>query len=392
MVNTFKSMKIKPASRVNPRQTGANSDFLSYAKCRIDPLSSGPSVGIPDSDANRKIVVDYRCYADLTITAAGGINVLTTPTLPLITSVQFVGSAGNISNNASSIPCIASGSGSQTYNPAIVPPELAALAAAPVFGGTTAAPLEPGSYTNPYAGTQARIVSCATRVFYTGVAMNCSGTMQANSVAWSPSDDPEINAVPVSWLTNASGTAVSQSPGQVFWQDAQFTPQAATYAPDTVVLRTEQGCYAQLKHNSSKYNWRPFRSQPTILTVGNFGSATGTTSHSSLFADSVDTRPGVYFWDADWSPSLISVGGLAAGSTLRIETYFCVEIQVRPNSPYNRLAKECTMGNDLIVQKISQVVRNVPTAIAATASTDPWYIQAAQIIGKIAKSAAIAFL
>jgi len=375
MMNTNQTL----AKSAPPLRANRPSDvFLSYAKCRIDPMNSKDMVGIPDTDSTRKIVVDYRTYADCTVSLAGTIQVATFPILGSgTTAIRVLGTGSVLINNSLGATLLGASSytsGLNDFTPLCIAPEWVAYNQ--IFPSSISANV-PFSTPTPFASSgsgytgaaKARLVSCATKIMYTGQALNCAGTISSSNYPVGCDYTPGFNPEAITSHAPVSSSAVPITANLVISDTINGSSNLSNYNPDTCTLLTAEGCLSMLSHSGSTYAWREVQPQSVVLVQG-----PATATSNAIFRTvgnspgSNYANPGVAFYDFDWTVNVATLTNLVAGTSFRVESYSCFEINLTADSPYYRLAKENTMGNDLIVQRISQAAKQLPTALPANSS------------------------
>lgn len=398
-VNNVFNTKTTPSAKVSPLMKPELGSMLAYAKCRINPLAPGPNeaVGIPDGDSTRKIVVDYRTYADINCTGVTSLSILTTPTLGFNTSIKTASAGVTMTNSLGSSAALDTYGGTNildNYTPLTISPEWATYmttsAGWPTAGkpALMATPFSGGSGVNGTVGaTRMRLVSCVTRIMYTGAVMNCSGTLSATSTPLGCAHTFVNNPQAINYYTY-NGTLNTIPANDTISDVISGTVPSGTYYPDTVTTKMEEGITIALKHSGGKYIWRPIAVAPSVLTLDTLGN----TSYPQSLIATCDyggtqyTNIGFASYDFDWEANVITITGLQANTSIRVENYVCFEIALGVDSPFYRLAKELSVGNQVIVDKIAEVAKNVPTAVKASEDFNPWYVQAARIVGLMVKT------
>lgn len=368
-----------------------------YMRCRLDPFSFGSSMGIPDGSATRKIVIDYRHFQDINITANCNVFILAMPTLPCsgfikcdtVTAANFTdqtgykvlipasGTTGNNSMNAD-------------WFPMMVPPEWWVQASSPVFSGTTNQPLQSA---NPYGATRARIVTFATKIYYTGPANQCAGTLTANDVQITAEDGSiTLNPQTVSMyeLDNSfvGGSTTKIPAGTINTLPITTNIATTNFSQSAVVSRPESGGLLLAKHTTKDYKWKPVFESPLCLQNNN-ATLTNFTATSFTAASTTTAHGGAlgcpYFLDFDWLPTLITISGCTTGMTYRVEQSMCVEFDLQIGSAFERLAMQAP---DLIGQVAAafKAAQTIPTMLPSNTSMEPWYIQAVRIARTIGKT------
>jgi hypothetical protein len=359
-------------AKINPKQMDnsssrriANNTFLSYAKCRLDPTMSGEALGIPDSDATRKIVVDYRTYADVTLpsTSNAPFLILTIPSMGngcvgtrclnnyTVSNASF---QGTVSGNSTGTGQISG------FFPTCPSPEWFAWQSTNPALSQKATPY---SADNSTGISKARMVSCATKIYYTGTAMNCAGTLVTSETTIGCTNTPVANTSTYNATSITDGTVTTVAVNNSIVDEINGSLAVSTYLPDSVPTKMEVGVRSDLQHCNGPYQWRSVQATSTVLLSTYSGSPSSFWSYSGPIG--YGHNWGHAWYDFDWTSSLTTVTNFTPSTTIRIENYVCFEIALEMSSPFYRLAKETQMGDDAIVAKIASVARMVPSALPA---------------------------
>jgi len=372
------------ANPQNNIMTSSNLNKHAYINCRLDPFSSSGSLGIPDNNPIRKIVIDFRTFSNINILKPGAFSVLTTPTLPY--PVYIKSSIANMldftfSTAAGSVVATLDGSPNLNTNwsPLIVIPELLA------FSNTNPVYLNPGAILNvpnPYGSVRARIVTVATRIYYTGQANVCSGTLSSSTVTVE-SLDGQIgpNTQPIQAIAYGNGNSTVIWPtDNVSIVPVTYNLIANTMQQDTVSSRPEAGGYSLLKHQASDYKWNKVQTSPVL-----FQSQIGNPAATFLSYNDGLGYPGSLFYDFDWACNLLSITNATPNMSFRVENVFCIEFELQQGSAFERLAHATTpaLGDVLAASKAAQ---SIPTMLPVGQSLEPWYQTATRVAARIGKT------
>lgn len=366
---------------------------MAYIRCRLDPFSMTGSMGIPDGSSVRKICVDYRTFSDITLGGPATIYILSMPTLPVTTYVKASTANVTITSNSgtTNLPAYTSiGSGSilTNWTPLTEVPELS------TFASTNPISATPNSYVNvpnPYSAVRCRIVTVATRIFYTGSSFSCAGSLTSSNVNFEATDgNVGLNNT---LLTNVDDTGLANliPVGTVNSVPVKYNMNPANFQQDTVTNRPETGGYILLKHDSNEYQWCKAQNSP-ILFFGDVKNTPNTT-YTETMLSSLNGKiyPGTFMYDFNWSGNLLIISNCNSGMSFRVENVFCVEYELEQASAFERLAQK---GNNYPeqIKAANSVSADVPTMQPSNANMDPWYIKAAQVAGRIGKTLVKEFL
>jgi len=345
-----------------------------YAKCRIDPFQSTGSLGIPDTCGYRRIIVDYKGYADITVTSNCNMQLILAPFIPFTSGIK-VSNANSVNYNLNGNAVIPAANTDYSYGwfPLQIFPELLAAAA-----------VQPGAlYTNPYMADKARIVTLVSRITYTGPALSPQGMATVSSLPFSiqRGSATDTTNVAIAFSNGTSGN-YSNAPFQVI--NTNIVPNI--YTQDSVVHRPEVGDVIVAKHNGSDYTFKPMYRYPVCLvdkdapnySGGQYGFFGGVTSI---------TANGLLFFDEDWEGTLIQLSGLAAGMSFRLEQYLCVEYTPEQGSPFMRLAQIPPTVSESGLKLVDSVVKQIPVSVPLNEGVEPWYKIAAKAISSIGGAA-----
>jgi hypothetical protein len=382
------SAQSKPMARKVQAVSKGENSLSQYVSCRLNPFSAMGSLGIPDDCGYRRIVVDYRAFTDITFSASSQLNILLMPMLPspvflkatVDNAVTFTyPSGGNIT--------IAQGAANTTYQngwiPAMIFPELQASAGIGLTpsGSFSAGNLVQVVVPNPYSADKGRLVTMCHRLVYTGTANNCSGTITASDIPFQiagvPSSSP-FSIIPVS-QANVGGTQANYATANI---NINITP--GLFSQDTISHRPEIGDVVLAKH-SGKYQFKPWYNTPFHLVNGNTAQSSAEVPFTG-FLPSLASG-GIMFYDDQWSGTLLTVNGTTAGNTYRLESYFCIEYTPDQGSAFMRLAKDVPAVSSNLIDRVSDVAKQIPTTVSIAQGTEPWYIKAAKIAGAVGRAA-----
>lgn len=308
-----------------------------YTMCRMNPfVTMGNTVGIPDGSPANKIVADNKMYATFTVGTDGGcvLRMLPVPNMPLL--IRPKTTLAGMTINGVTPPTSGTSppfSGELGWAVLCAPPAWTSYNSA----NNTANP--PPEITNPYNATQFRIVAIALRIFYTGVASNCSGavTVQSNSFSYLYGGQTAQSAVTYYAYNPATGAIASGSAaaGTVYTCRFDTYSTGQELAPNTQTYRAEQPIFVRLKQNTFDHQWHPIHS-------GRASPVDTTTYNCPIMAypEGVNTTiPGFAGVANDWQLTDIEINGALSGSTFRVELATCIEYVPALGSAFQPFAK-----------------------------------------------------
>jgi len=368
----------RPRQRRNPRLKRDP-----YVICRLNPFASKGSLGIPDGNQVRKLVVDHRLTTTITFGSSGSVGLMIAPSLPAYVYVFTYDGSTQINGTGTpygyggtvihSVPC-------------------AEWATQPISYYNTA-----GNYDNVgllYSANRARIVSGAWQIMYLGTSLTDSGVVRVNTGALSV-DDPipnQANFV-VPCYTNPGNTtyAISQvlvRPVNTALGTTTFTASANTY--DTSIVRLSKGCHGLLKHAGKDYEYKEVLADACYLSTyaqNNQSLVTTRTLSPTTVAEGGVTQ----FFDNDWDTTFITITGGTNGQSFMLDTVLCVEYAPAPNSNVFALAKGGAPLNNgsLKAAEIAAGQQPVasPGAFSSIASAIDTVTTVGSVVGQIASLA-----
>lgn len=323
---------------------------VGYARCRLNPFNAGTSMGIPDSNAERKLVFDHRGTADFSVN--GNASIIILPTLPFGACIKPDSSAASIivvdgdtitqstTNNQpwSWVPMAFYNDVISTNNTQINSTII----------GTNA------------ISNRSRIAGVGFRLLPTSPAVDISGIIEIV--------DSEL-AVEQAQFNNVSVIATNASEGtQTTWNQATMNimqidmtsaERYQTTVAKTVQMRPEMMPQGVLKH-AGPYLWQTTDEQPTMAvssidtTKSFFTYGTGTKS---------TTFGNVYNWDSSFSVKRIRITTPKVVS-FRLEVIACVEYIIANNTPYARLATAKPKVDTVSVGIVDTALASMPAAVS----------------------------
>jgi len=361
VTNTLKNLSLT----AQPQPTSINKTSMhQFATCRVDPFNNKGSMGVPDNDTTPRIVVDYRTYADITFTRAGSAQVTVLPLLPTFAGL-------GLSSGCSATVVDAFGSRDVVPNPGMSNQQaggLIPIATPPdLLSYFATAPVSPAAgqpqFVNPiYNASKARVVTLASRLSYTGQAMQCSGVITTSHGQFeAPITDNPMNSEGLNTYNQLTGGPVAVAATNfAAVTKGILTTSGSTYQQETITGRPESGVTSIAKKTNERFEWKPCSHNPYFVaqtaSAGNL---------IPIFAAEVGTnRLGQnFFHDDSWKPTCHTISNIIPGHSYRLELYLCMEFAVENNSPFERFAKipPSIPSKDLL--HIEKVVHQMPLAV-----------------------------
>lgn len=313
---------IKTLNARQPVPTGQSH----YVVCRSNPFHGHGGAAIPDGKNSNFVVSDTFSVNNFAPSAAGQTIVIQTlntlPALAMMGSLSNFTVDGNLVTGLTSLqPSITT---STSYYPVCISPPM-------INNG-----LLGSKFSDPYASTTSRMISCGYRLIYTGPATTCAGsiTVTPNPIAWgttATSATGGFSLVPP-LITGTAGTTMSL--GAVCLNcDIVINDTAMTRATKT--FRPEQGVYIVPTHRSNTFELVPTLVQP-YAPVANVNTALGAVSNGTMLrpASNGAGNPGVVWFDNDWTTYTIVISGVNADASFRLESVCCMEYCPAITSPF----------------------------------------------------------
>lgn len=338
-----------------------------YVKCRLNPFYSNPGgpAGIPDAGNTNFIVVDSLTFDTITCVSGAGFTMLTMPTLP---SMGLITGAGSVGANDININGVAYRNLANTGAAISVPPQY-----------KTSGPSDyaPGSNTSdPYQSANARLVSVAYRIMYTGQANTCSGTI---TVTPAPVGFPNGGLITSSTTPPSTSTiscSVVDYTGAIIYQCPYNTPVLVmdgggsllspagnqTYTKDSVCFRPEHGAFITPRHRTNDFKCYPTSPDPAVLIYNQNVNVPGT-NYTAVSRNTSPIDTGILWADGDWGAVQISVSGVVAGHTYRIECASCFEYSVGLTSAFAPLAQKTSVSKPNEVKMANAMQASQPIAL-----------------------------
>lgn len=343
-----------------------------YLSCRLNPFRAVTGSGIPDGSNRDYIIVDLKCYNDITCVTSAGFIIQTLPMLPF--SAVIAGMTAN--TNDLMIDGVA-------YTNTSNPTSLVAWYPLGYFPQlATQLGYYPGALTqDPWLATKARLVSIGYKLIYTGQVLQSSGTITVNP------NNVGVNVGPTTTSATPSGTELTavyenasitptQSPKSTVLLNLDCSVNPNAYVRDASIYRPENGVTVMPKHTGPTFEVRPINTNASMLVSG-IDLVAGINAVSVACAPTSGTTgagvapgPGVIWYDDSWSAAQIVAKGVTAGNTYRFETVMCFEMNVSGTSAFAPLAKAGSPSNPALVARANEMSSNMPLSTAGGAFRD----------------------
>lgn len=367
---TMKSSK--PKTRVGLR----SSDILDmhYAKCRLNPFSSGGGATVPDSSGKR-VTIDHRTIQTLTIGTGGTASIWMLATLPYPAFIK-----SNSAYSVNGVSCVANTTGNNQdwvpFEPYVEYPNNVV-----------------GTYQSlPYSAKSARFISTACKITNVSPAQSVAGYLQATPFAFgyerqTPFKEIASTSVVIRKSSDfTTGGSYNDAAGiGVITVDDVGSPTAI--GNGSVIQHSAQGMVVMPKFVRPKHDWADvFNDTPIPVSIS---SANYTGAAASLFmltpSNSYSGQPMVI--DNNFEGVMINING-AAGNTFSFEFITCVEYLIPPNSTVARFAKEADKPSPQTVDLVSNVQQSTPVAVPLAQQASWWdrFVKVAGSIGSAVKS------
>lgn len=350
------SRAIRPSTSFGP--------LTGYISCRINPFNSRGSIGILDGTSTRRIVIDHRGAANFTIPSTGNcqIRLSPIPNAPLsFKPDSFNGFYLNgITPTSGAWPPLTIDA---NWIPVQIFPEFASYNSAsctvPSFAGTG----NPPENNNPYLASKFRIVSGALRLYYTGTALNASGTVTVinNSFQYQYGGMTNQNTVSLTQLAPGGAfSTISVTARNMYVARFDTKDSVNNLTPDSMTYRTEQPIIARLQSNSDDH---PFHTMYAAGVVP-VDTATYATTYipwdTSIFGDG--GAVGICGVATDFNLIDLYLTGCANASTFRVEVALCVEYVPISGSSFSPLAKPASVVPHDSLKTVDRIVNNLPSS------------------------------
>jgi len=346
-----------------------------FLACRLNPLKNSiGGRGMPDGKNVNFLAYDF-VVAD-TISVAGTANefyIQTTNTWPVGALLRSNAPAGTaaLTINGSLWTDNINGSPNlyRTWAPIGIPALAQSVNATP---GQT--------YIDPTTSSSFRFVAKAYRLTYIGTALNCGGviTVTPNSMALSRIGDTTnvTSASPSAGQTalfvsdgiSASAGVYSANNTPLLDCDCDLTNGITAFTKDTTSTRVEYGAFIVQKHRSSDYKIVPtfdiphgwIQPQPSNTSTTSTAPCNITTKNN--WTGNSDCGVGVIAFDNDWATDMIRVSGFQAGSSYRLETAYCIEVNPKASSAFYPLTLKVSPHQPAIIAQADNMVNAMPSS------------------------------
>lgn len=327
---------------------------MPYARCRLNPFNSGPSMGLPDSNAVNKLVFDHRSVQDFAVN--GNASLLILPCLPFGAAIKpDGGTAAVISIGGSSV------TQAGTFN---LPLSWIPINWYPDTISTGVPNVSPLLQSVPPVSNKLRLVGVAFRLICTSPAVNINGIIECvdSELAVGQTED---NTNPIT-MTNCNEAAPSVfAPGTVSVRTVSMSTLERTQQAihRTVQMRPETMPQGVLKHNGP-YLWSN-SAESAVVTVPSqdLGSAFFT------LGAGVDSGKygAVYLWDEAFSVKRIRISTNQPVG-FRLETIACLEYVIAPTNPFARIATPKVKVDTRSVEIVDAALGNMPAMMTPSAN------------------------
>jgi len=338
---------------------------IPYARCRLDPFHSGPSMGLPDVSAAGKLVFDHRGTTDFTV--KGSVDILILPSTPYGACIKPNGSQVDTLNIAGTN--INQGANFNSVNNWV-----------PICPMTElfVSDMAPSALSNHPIGCKIRHVGVAFRLTCTSSAFTANGIIEIDDSEMT-AGTKEINATPVSIYDYSYGNPTTFPINSIDVRQMGFPTseriQTTTY---TTAQLTPKSVIQGVSKHVGAYNWDTIHDSGIVLTTNpidrslfSYGNLLVTTGHFGTV------------WSYDDSFLLKRIRITGENVSYRLETMHCVEYLPSPGA-IRRLPS--TRSNNVDIESIAYVdkaVSSSPTAF--TQSDNASYLR--RFIGAISKFA-----
>lgn len=320
--------RVRAVNRTVAPRSGRQLD--PWAMCRLNPFSGGGAL-YPDGGQTRRIVLDFRTFANLSDLSGGQYSLLLVPSLPSPLWIK------------SSVDCtVANALGSYSYDASNAGNRYSALALQPEYSDQW-----PGGAINPYTAASARITSMGMRMVYTGQINTCSGTIYASSnPATVTSRGPTNVDMLIRSVADGSDHTVSANDANAI--RLSHVPSFPRSAPGSTMAHAASGFSGIAQMNDPDLPFRAVSEEASILLADDMAG-----SQTSPLCSSNGHKGGVDFWDESWDPIALQLNGASANSSYAIEIAVCVEFLIAPASSVIRFAREPPRRNPSALAAVS---------------------------------------
>lgn len=324
-----------------------------YIHCRLNPLSSGNSTGIPDMSDAKRLAVDHRQITSFKVGSSGTFNIIISATIPQI--IWFQTSTGDSTFSVNGwTPTHQIGSGSLYY---CVP--LSTYADLNITRYNAAGQIN--TMQVYLAANKARIVTVGYRIIYTGSTMNNSGSIMVNRQGFSI-QAPVPNSDTFKIYNGHGPTDLTFNHDQVMVHPTNISFLFDGMGTDTVRMPLRQGAAGLLKHAGPDYKWCDVSDNETYICNPLDDKHSLLVQGPTSIGDTFKKWPVVSFTDTEWSPAAISIRGATEGQTFDIETVYCIEYAPSVTSQAISLAKQPQAPDLKSIHQASESARKMPLA------------------------------
>lgn len=364
---------VVPARRNPMRKVRANNNKDPYIICRLNPYASKGSLGIPDGNQTRKIVVDHRQLTTITFGSSGTVGIVFAPCMPApiwvypydnTTAINGTTATNNVALNA------------------CVPVTVAEWGSFGIVYNNTA-----GNYDNVgsiYGANRARIVTGAWQVMYLGTSLTDSGMIRATSSALSiDTPVPNVSGLTVQNWAGAGFTSYNANQVMVRLCNSpmgtnMFTGSSNTY--DTTMTRLKKGAHGLLKHSGGEYEYKEVMTDVCFI-------AEAANNQISMLMNVVSSPVTVgqcglaQFYDNEWDATLITISGGTTGQSFVFDSVMCLEYAPSATSSIYPLAKHGNTPKPQVMQQAEKLAGDQPVSSPGAFDT---MVTIAGVVGKLA--------
>lgn len=324
-----------------------------YIHCRLNPLESGNSIGIPDQSDAKRLAVDHRQITSFKIGSSGAFNIVISATIPQIIWYQTLAGDSTFQVNG--------------YTPSNQAGNTNVYFTVPIttYQDLTVTRYDAaGQYNNQQVyldANKARIVTVGYRLIYTGSTMNNSGSIMINRQGFSI--QPAVgNGGQFTILNGHGSTNLTFNEQQVLVHPSTSSFDFEGMGTDTVRMPLRQGACGLLKHAGPDYKWCDVTDNETYICMANDDKHSILAQGPTSTGDRFRKWPVIAFTDTEWSPAAISIRGATQGQTFDIETVYCIEYAPAVTSQAISLAKQPVQPDMKAVNHASEAARKMPLA------------------------------
>lgn len=351
--NTINSVQsgLRTTGRNNVRTNFRNAKVvdIGYARCRLDPFNSGPSMGLPDSNATNKLVFDHRSVQDFIVNGSASLLIL--PTLPFGAAIKPDTAATNtITIDGSNYTQATTSGQSINWIPIAYYNDM-------IPGG--AINLSPTDNITPVISSRCRIVGVGYRLTCTSPSTSIAGIIEVcdSEIAV---EDRQYNDITTTMTNGGDGAgiqwqAISIETAKV---NMQLNERFQATISRTTQFRPEMCPQGVLKH-AGPYLWKNIPERPTVpVSSYNYGNCFFTFGGGA----NVGKYGTVFEWDSSYSAKRIRINSPSPVS-YRLETVICVEYILAPNNPFSRIATPKVKVDTKSVELVDAAIASMPSAV-----------------------------